>query len=96
MLGGEDGPPHAETRIRQDLTFWGGGVDTQRTLPFGTPQEVYREVRQRIEIFGDGGGFVFNTIHNIQAPTSLENLQAMFRANPRQRRQLRDRARCGS
>jgi hypothetical protein len=62
------------------LTFWGGGVDTQRTLPFGTPDQVYREVRERIDIFGEGGGFVFNTIHNIQAPTSVENLQAMFRA----------------
>jgi uroporphyrinogen-III decarboxylase len=41
---------------------------------------VYREVRQRIEIFNDGGGFVFNTIHNIQGNTPLENLQAMFKA----------------
>jgi hypothetical protein len=62
------------------LTFWGGGVDTQRTLPFGTPEEVYREVRERIEIFNDGGGFVFNTVHNIQGPTPVENLLAMFRA----------------
>ncbi len=62
------------------LTFWGGGVDTQHTLPFGTPDEVYREVRERIEIFNDGGGFVFNTIHNIQGPTPVENLLAMFRA----------------
>ena len=62
------------------IVFWGGGVDTQRTLAFGTPDEVYREVRERIEIFNDGGGFVFNTIHNIQGPTPLENVQAMFRA----------------
>lgn len=62
------------------LTFWGGGVDTQRTLPFGTPEEVYREVRERIEIFGESGGYVFNTVHNIQGPTPLENLLAMFRA----------------
>ncbi len=62
------------------IVFWGGGADTQRTLPFGTPDEVYNEVRRRIEIFNDGGGFVFNTVHNIQANTPIENLLAMFRA----------------
>lgn len=60
------------------VTFWGGGVDTQKTLPFGTPQEVRREVAERIEIFGAGGGFVFNTIHNVQAQTPVENLLAMY------------------
>jgi hypothetical protein len=60
------------------LVFWGGGVDTQRTLPFGTPEEVRREVRQRVNIFGKGGGFVFNTIHNIQSPTPVDNIVAMF------------------
>jgi hypothetical protein len=62
------------------ITFWGGGVDTQKTLPFGTPDEVYREARERIEVFNDGGGFVFNTIHNIQGNTPLENVQALLRA----------------
>jgi uroporphyrinogen-III decarboxylase len=57
-----------------------GGVDTQKTLPFGTSDQVYDEVRRRIDIFTDGGGFVFNTIHNIQAGTPLENLPAAFRA----------------
>lgn len=60
------------------LVFWGGGVDTQRTLPFGTPDEVRREVRERLEIFGRGGGYVFNPIHNVQANTPIENLLAMF------------------
>jgi Uroporphyrinogen decarboxylase (URO-D) len=60
------------------LVFWGGGVDTQKTLPFGTPQQVRDEVRERIEIFGAGGGFVFCTIHNVQAQTPIENLVAMF------------------
>ena len=60
------------------LVFWGGGVDTQRTLPFGTPEEVRKEVRERIEIFGDGGGFVFCTIHNVVGNTPVENLLAMF------------------
>jgi hypothetical protein len=64
----------------RDLVFWGGGVDTQKTLPFGTPEDVYNEVRKRIEIFNDGGGFVFNSIHNVQGNTPIENVQAMFRA----------------
>jgi hypothetical protein len=60
------------------LVFWGGGVDTQKTLPFGTPQEVRDEVRERIETFGPGGGFVFSTIHNLQANTPIANALAMF------------------
>jgi uroporphyrinogen-III decarboxylase len=51
------------------LTFWGGGVDTQRTLPFGTPEEVRAEVKERLEIFAPSGGFVFNLIHNVQQAT---------------------------
>ncbi len=62
------------------LTFWGGGVETQSTLPFGTPDEVYREVRDRIDIFNDGGGFVFAAIHNIQPNTPVPNMLAMIRA----------------
>ncbi len=64
----------------KDLVFWGGGVDTQKTLPFGTPDEIYREVRERIDIFSKGGGFVFNPIHNIQSNVPVENILAMFRA----------------
>lgn len=62
------------------FVFWGGGIDTQQTLPFGTPEEVYREVKERLELFARGGGYVFNTIHNIQSPTSVENMMAMFEA----------------
>ncbi|MBT3294717.1 MAG: methyltransferase [Verrucomicrobia bacterium] len=62
------------------IVFWGGGVDTQKTLPFGTPEEVDREVRERVEIFSDGGGFVFDAIHNVQAQTPIENVVAMFKA----------------
>ena len=65
-------------RYGTQLVFWGGGVDTQKTLPFGTPQEVRDQVRERIDIFGPGGGFVFCTIHNIQANTPIENVLAMF------------------
>ena len=65
-------------RFGNQLVFWGGGVDTQKTLPFGTPQQVRDEVRERIETFAPGGGFVFCSIHNIQAETPLPNLLAMF------------------
>ena len=64
----------------KDIVFWGGGVDTQKTLPYGTPEEVYREVRERIDIFNQDGGFVFNTVHNIQGNVPVENVEAMFKA----------------
>ncbi len=67
-------------RFGDKLTFWGGGVDTQKTLPFGTPEQVRAEVLERIEIFGRGGGFVFNTVHNVQSRTPAENLVAMYEA----------------
>ena len=62
------------------FTFWGGGVNTQKTLPFGTPEEVYNEVTERLNVFAPGGGFVFNTIHNIQGPTPAANILAIFNA----------------
>jgi uroporphyrinogen-III decarboxylase len=62
----------------QKLVFWGGGVNTQQTLPFGTPDQVRQEVAERMRVFGPGGGFVFNTIHNIQAKTPTENVVALF------------------
>lgn len=67
-----------KSRFGDRLTFWGGGVDTQRTLPFGSPDDVRNEVRRRMEVFGGGGGFVFNTIHNIQGNCPVENLLSMF------------------
>jgi len=63
-----------------DMVFWGGGVDTQKTLPFGSPKEVREEVLARLEILSRDGGFVFNTIHNIQAKTPVENVVAMIEA----------------
>ena len=65
-------------RFGEQVTFWGGGVDTQHTLPFGTPQDVRQEVRRRLEIFGEGGGFVFATVHNVQAKVPIDNLLAMY------------------
>jgi Uroporphyrinogen decarboxylase (URO-D) len=62
------------------LVFWGGGVDTQKTLPFGTPAEVRAEVLERCEILSEGGGFVFTSIHNVQAGTPIDNIVAMIDA----------------
>ncbi len=73
-------PQALKREFGRDIVFWGGGIDTQKTLPFGTPDEVYREVRQRIEIFNDGGGFVFNAIHNVLGNSPLPNVQAMLKA----------------
>jgi hypothetical protein len=64
----------------KDLVFWGGGVDTQKTMAFGTPDQVYQEARERIDIFNQDGGFVFNAVHNLQGNTPVENLEALFRA----------------
>jgi hypothetical protein len=71
-------PRTLKAQFGDQLVFWGGGVDTQKTLPFGTPDQVRAEVRQRIEILGAGGGFVFNTVHNVQAGTPVENLVALY------------------
>ncbi len=60
------------------LVFWGGGADTQKVLPFGTPEEVKTHVLKECEIFAPGGGFVFNTVHNIQANVPIENILAML------------------
>ena len=73
-------PRRLKKEFGKDIVFWGGGANTQHTLEFGIPDEVYREVRERIEILAPGGGFVFNPIHNIQATTPTENLRAMFKA----------------
>ncbi len=64
----------------KDLVFWGGGVDTQGVLPNGTPNEVRDDVRRNIEALMPGGGYVFNTIHNIQADVPPANIMAMWEA----------------
>ena len=71
-------PEELKREYGTQITFWGGGVDTQRTLPFGTPEEVRVQVRERIRTFAPGGGFIFNPIHNVQAQTPVENVLAMF------------------
>jgi hypothetical protein len=71
-------PIELKRRFGDRISFWGGGVNTQQTLPYGTPEEVKREVRERIQIFGRRGGFVFGAIHNIQTQTPIENVLALF------------------
>ena len=73
-------PEFLKNKYGDRLVFWGGGVDTQRVLPFGTPAEVREQVLRRCEIFAPGGGFVFNAIHNIQAGTPAANIIAMLEA----------------
>ena len=73
-------PRELKQRYGDALVFWGGGVDTQSTLPFGSPEEVRDQVLRRCEAFSAGGGFVFNTVHNIQARTPTSNIVAMLNA----------------
>jgi len=73
-------PKTLKEKYGDKFVFWGGGVDTQQMLPFGTPEEVKAQVKERIDIFSKGGGYVFNTIHNIVGKTPVENLLAMFEA----------------
>ena len=62
------------------ITFWGGGVDTQNLLPNGTPEEIRQQVRERLNILARGGGYVFNTIHNVMGNVPAENVAACFEA----------------
>ena len=73
-------PKHLVEEFGGRIVFWGGGVDTQQTLPFGSPDQVASQVKERVRIFGKTKGYVFNTIHNIQCNTPVENVLAMFRA----------------
>ena len=71
-------PGELKRTFGERITFWGGGIDTQRTLPFGSLDEVRGEVRERLKLFGPGGGFVFNAVHNIQALVPVANVVAMY------------------
>jgi uroporphyrinogen-III decarboxylase len=73
-------PETLKKEFGDNIVFWGGGVDTQKTLPFGTPEEVREQVLKRCETFSPRGGFVFNAIHNVQAKTPTENIVAMIDA----------------
>ncbi len=67
----------------RDLVFWGGGVDTQGVLGSGSPDEVRAEVWRRIGDLAPGGGYVFASVHNIQANVPPENVAAMWEAAER-------------
>jgi uroporphyrinogen decarboxylase len=71
-------PKELKREFGKDLTFWGGGCDTQKVLPFGTTEEVEEEVKKRISEFAPGGGFVFNPVHTIQPKVPAENIIRMF------------------
>lgn len=73
-------PVKLKKQFGEQLVFWGGGVDTQNTLPFGTPDQVRAEVKARLQDFSPGGGYVFNTVHNVQPMVPVENLLAMYAA----------------
>jgi hypothetical protein len=69
---------HLKEKYGDRLVFWGGGVDTQKVLAFGTTDDVRKQVNEQCKILGKNGGFVFNTVHNIQANVPVENLAAMI------------------
>jgi uroporphyrinogen decarboxylase len=73
-------PERLKREFGDRLVFWGGGCDTQKVLPLGTPAEVRQHVRHNLEVFGQGGGFVFTQVHNIQQDVPVENVEAMLEA----------------
>ncbi len=73
-------PVQLKKDFGKDIVFWGGGIDTQKILPTGTIQEIQDDVRRNIEALAPGGGFVFNTVHNIQSEVPPQNIMAMWEA----------------
>jgi uroporphyrinogen-III decarboxylase len=73
-------PARLKERYGNNVVFWGGLVDTQRTLPFGSAEEVREEVLQRCAVFAREGGYVANAVHNVQAKTPVRNIVAMVDA----------------
>lgn len=73
-------PERLKREFGRDITFWGGGCDTRKVLNHGAPREVYDHVRRMIDIMAPGGGFVFNTVHNIMPDVPPQNIVSMFEA----------------
>jgi uroporphyrinogen decarboxylase len=73
-------PAVLKARFGDRLVFWGGGIDAQHVLPWATPQRVREEVRRNLAVWKPGGGYVFNSVHNIQAGVPAENIVAMYDA----------------
>jgi len=73
-------PERLKKEFGADITFWGGGCDTRHIINHGTPQQVKDDVKTRLEVLAPGGGFIFNTVHNILPDVPPENIVAMFEA----------------
>jgi len=73
-------PKFLKAAYGKDLVFWGGGIDSQRVLPFVSPEKIREEVRKNLEVLKPGGGYVFNNVHNIQPGVPAENIVAMYEA----------------
>ena len=73
-------PDKLKAEFGDRLTFWGGGIDTQSVLPFGSPHEIEDQVKEHIQVLAPGGGFVFATVHNIQEDIRPEQLAVMLQA----------------
>jgi uroporphyrinogen decarboxylase len=74
------GPEFLKKEFGSDCTFWGGGIETAGVLNTGTPERIRTRVLERMEVFSRGGGFVFNTVHNILPDVPPQNIIAMFDA----------------
>lgn len=73
-------PKELKEKYGKKLVFWGGGIDAQHVLPFAKPDEIIKQVQRNLEIFKPGGGYVFNSVHNIQSGVPPENIVALFDA----------------
>jgi uroporphyrinogen decarboxylase len=73
-------PVNLKKKFGDHIVFWGAGIDAQHILPFATAGEVKKAVRQNVETFKPGGGYVFNNVHNIQSGVPAENILAMYEA----------------
>jgi hypothetical protein len=73
-------PSHLKKTYGKDIVFWGGGIDTQKVLPYASPEKIREEVLHLCDIFSKDGGFIFNTVHNIQSNVPVENIVAMIDA----------------
>jgi len=73
-------PDKLKRDFGKDIVFWGGGVDTQKVLAYGTEKDVAEDVKRNIDALAPGGGFVFAAVHNIQAEVPPQNVMSMFKA----------------
>jgi uroporphyrinogen decarboxylase len=71
-------PERLKREFGDQLCFWGGGIDTQRVLPFASTEAVRAQVKDNVSSLGSGGGFVFNPVHNVQAGVPPENIVAAY------------------